>query len=253
MFKKINYKKLLTRTNLIIAIFGILPLAGYLVGISFYQGRLSAYGVNSDAFPLPLQDIYVEAFWAVSLWMLVLMKAITSGFQMAFTLQGLAKLAGVVFFVTLILYVFIKYKLHIKSFLRKNLQPLKKFFDYLDIEKNAFTKAAGVTGGLAYLAITALWIVLVLLLCWVGLPVAAYHKGHGSETIKINAYLEKGCFVKAGERWSNCKKLVSSDGKQIYEGILVAHTNGYVAFFNKAGSFVFRFPDNGMIVNELRD
>jgi uncharacterized membrane protein len=251
MLEKINYRKLFTRTNVVIAVFGILPAAGYLIGISFYQGRLAAYGVSSDAFPLALQDIYVEAFWAVGLWLAILAKEITAVFQVLSNPPGLYKLAAAAVIVMLIVYVLIKHQSGLKSFLRNNLQPIKKMIDYLDSEKNAFTKAAGLIGGVSYLLVVGLWLVLVLFLCWVGLPVAAYYKGRDNANITISTYLEKGCFVKEDEKWTNCKRLVASDGKQLYEGILVAHTNGYIAFFNTTGSYVSKFPENAAIVSLL--
>lgn len=251
MLEKINYTNLFTKTNLFIAIFGILPAAGYLVGISFYQGRLSAYGVSSDTFPLAIQDIYVEAFWAVGLWLFTILTGIIAILEKLTTPPGLYWSAVTLLSVTYIAYVLIKYKSHIKLFLREKLQPIKKVIDYLDWEKNAFSKAVGVTSIFSYSLISVLWVVMLIPLCWVGLPLAAYYKGRDNATTAINSYLEKGCYVKGGERWSNCKSLKTRDGKQIFEGILVAHTNGYVAFFNKTGSSVAKFPDDGVIVSEL--
>lgn len=252
MLEKINYTNLFTKTNLFIALFGILPAAGYLIGISFYQGRLSAYGISSDTFPLALQDIYVEAFWAAGLWLLTLATGITSVLKWLVTPPGLYWLATVAIIVTLIVYVLIKHKLRIKGLLRKKLQPVKKVIDYLDWEKNAFSKAAGITGIFSYSLISILWVVMVISVCWVGLPLMAYNKGRDNATTAINSYLEKGCYVRDGEKWSNCKSLQTGNGKQVFEGILVAHTNGYVAFFNKTGSLVARFPGDGVIVGKLQ-
>lgn len=253
MLEKINYKNFLTRTNLLIAFFGILPGAGYLVGINFYQGRLSAYGVSSDTFPLALQDIYVEAYWAIGLWILSLATGIVAVVKKLVTPPDLYWLVIAVFILMLLFYFLIKHKLRIRNFLREKLRPVKKVIDYLDWEKNAFTKAVGLTGELSYWTIFGIWLFLGFFVCWVGLPVAAYYKGQDSATTTIISYLEKGCYVKAKDRWSNCKTLKAADGKLVYEGILVAHTNGYVAFFNKTGSYVTKFPDDGVIVSKLTD
>jgi hypothetical protein len=251
MLEKINYKKLLSRTNVIIAIFGILPAAGYVIGISYYQGRLSAYGVSSDTFPLALQDIYVEAFWAVGLWLLTFAAEIAGIINKVFTLQGLCWALGSLLVVTLVFYLPIKHKSRIGQLMREKLQPIKKLINYLDSEKNAFTKAAAITGGFSYSALTVLMVVMLIALCWVGIPLMAYQKGRDDSNKTINYYLEKGCYIKKSERWSNCKRLITSDGKQIYEGILVAHTNGYVAFFDNTGSYVAKFPENAVIVSAL--
>lgn len=251
MFDKKNYKNLFTKTNLIITFLGILPAAGYVIGISYYQGRLSAYGVSSDTFPLALQDIYVEAFWAVGRSLLQFAGGMAAIVNKALTLPGLFLTIGLLLSVTCIAYLPIKYKSSIRLFLRVQLQPLKKVFNYLDSEKNAFTKALSITGGYSYVSLSVVLVILLLALCWVGIPILAYGKGQEDSTAMLNQYLEKGCFVKDGEKWSNCKKLISSDGKQIYEGILVAHTNGYVAFFNNSGSYVTKFPENSVIVSDL--
>lgn len=252
MLEKINYTNLFTKTNLFIAFFGILPAAGYLVGISYYQGRLSAYGVSSDTFPLALQDIYVEAFWAVGLWLLTIVTGIVAILKKLTTLPGLYWSVITILTVTYIAYISIKYKSHVRPFLREKLKPVKKVIDYLDWEKNAFSKAIGITSIFSYSLISILWVVMLIPVCWVGLPFAAYYKGRDDATTAINSYLEKGCYIRDGEKWSNCKSLQTGDGKQIFEGILVAHTNGYVAFFNKTGSLVARFPDDGVIVSKLQ-
>lgn len=252
MLGKINYTNFFTKTNLFIAVFGILPAAGYLVGISYYQGRLSAYGVSSDTFPLALQDIYVEAFWAVGLWLLTIATEIIAILKKLTTPPGLYWSVVTILTITYISYILIKYKSPIRLFLREKLKPVKKMIDYLDWERNAFSKAVGITSLFSYSLISILWVVTMISICWVGLPLAAYYKGRDNTTTAINSYLEKGCHIGDGEKWSNCKSLQTRDGKQIFEGILVAHTNDYVAFFNKTGSLVARFPDDGVVVSKLQ-
>lgn len=92
---------------------------------------------------------------------------------------------------------------------------------------------------------------MVLSIFWVALPSAAYRKGRSVSDDKIDTYLKEGCVVKENEIWGNCYSLKSRNNEIIYTGILVAHTNDFVAFFTEHGSFVRKFPNGAVIVNEL--
>ena len=46
----------------------------YLLGLAYYQGYMSAFGVSADAFPKSTADIYVEAYSAIGLMMIDLIK-----------------------------------------------------------------------------------------------------------------------------------------------------------------------------------
>ena len=86
---------------------------------------------------------------------------------------------------------------------------------------------------------------------WVLVPHLAYQVGVDSARNHVDKYLdqEKGCVVVENKRWGRCKTLLSKDGKVIYEGLLITHSNNLIAFVTKEGSFVTTFPQGGVIRN----
>lgn len=234
-----------------IALLALLAPVAYLIGLSFHQGTLSAYGIESDSFPLSVQDMYVEAFFAISYLLLTITKFVITLVKLVTTLPGLGWFIAIALTIAAILYVILKRPKIRKLRYSIEFPLIKRLINYLHWENNDFTKALSITGFISYSLFVLLYGLVALSVLWFAFPLAAYYQGRDVATQKIDLYLKEGCHLKKGERWGNCKALKTADNKIVYEGILVAHANGYVAFFTKAGSFVTKFPDDGVIVSEL--
>lgn len=61
MEEKDNNNPNFFRAQNVLTFLGIFAPAPYLVGISYYQGSMSAYGINSSSFPLLISNIKVSS------------------------------------------------------------------------------------------------------------------------------------------------------------------------------------------------
>ncbi|MES9902459.1 MAG: hypothetical protein ABW168_07225 [Sedimenticola sp.] len=238
---------------LIIAAIGLLAPAGYIIGVSYYQGVLTAYGVSPDSFPITAHDVYVAAYYAIGLLLLEITRIIGYVFKLVITPPGVYWLVAGLLALILFVYMLIK-RLSLPRSTKSEciLKVVRKLLAYLHWDNNAFSKAVGVTSLLSYGVFTILSVLMMLAILWFFIPMAAHYEGRDVTRKTIDIYLEKGCVVKENEIWSNCKTLLSKDNKAIYTGILVAHSSDYLAFFTEKGSFVLKIPSGAVIVNGLR-
>lgn len=235
------------RFNLIVLLLSItgviLSLSGYMIGNAFYQGSLAAYGVSFTSFQPSTEDLYLHAFYYLSfVWVDVI--------EYLADLTRIAKSANLLSWIVfvficlgiLLAFIFIffrivpQYKEPVKSLINK-IEKLYIFF-YAELKNTAFLMVVFVGPVLVMAA-------------WVLLPIDAHKRGEKLAGIAITEFLEKGCFTEEGKRWSNCKVLRDSNGHVIYEGILVAQSQGKVAFMTKEGSFVTEIPKEAVIENKL--
>mgnify|MGYP007011825253 CR=1 FL=1 len=62
-----------TRISLVVAaVAAVLTPGAYLLGLSYYQGYLSAFGVESEGFPISTPDVYVFSYQTVGYFLLML-------------------------------------------------------------------------------------------------------------------------------------------------------------------------------------
>jgi len=247
--KKVN---IVGKINLFIALLGVFAPAGYLVGLSYYQGTLEAYGINYDAFPLNTQDIYVNAYFAIGYSFLAITSYITDLFKYLFTPPNLYWVAAIFISTVLFIYFIIKRKKFLKIyFLDKWKYKIRKIFVYLHWENNDFTKAFGFTSIVSYVFLIILYMLMILSVFWFAIPLVSYYKGLNVAEQQRDQFIEKGCYTEKDKRWSNCKSLKKSDGDLVYKGILVTQSKDRMAFFTKDGTYVVNVPKGGVIINEI--
>ncbi|WP_271272851.1 hypothetical protein [Aliamphritea hakodatensis] len=233
-----------------IAVIGLFGPAIYLFGLRYYQGLLYEFGVDNSSFPIAAHEAYIYAYYA------------TTHIIDALFIEGWAWLTSLsvleVISIPLLsvggLYIFAKRRdLPKPSFEGWFGQLLTKLWNYLHWENNKLTQALVLTGLGSYVVLSILYLLIVLGFAWLLIPYAAYSVGKSSAESRIDDYLdpEKGCAALEGKRWGPCKALLSSDGKVMYEGILILHSGNLISFFTREGAFVTTFPPGGVIRNKL--
>lgn len=236
-----------SRAYKLLTIITLLAPAIYLIGLCFYQGRVYGYGVEADAFPISIQDAYVNAYFAIGRLLINLSHSIK---EINFTH-------------TYILIAFIVASLLIYLYLIRGViaaTPLCKYLgkktyllaNHLHSKKSKPLVALGVTGIISYVVFSLLITLTALWIFWFGIPMTAYYQGKELTEKQINKYMTKGCISEENSRWSNCKRLRDKDGKVIYEGILIAHSNDMIAFLTCDGAFVQNFPSDGVVESILQ-
>ncbi|WP_321323043.1 hypothetical protein [Thiomicrorhabdus sp.] len=236
-----------SRFNLIVLLLSIMgvifSLSGYIIGNAFYQGSLSAYGVSSISFEPSTEELYLHAFYYLSFVWIDVIRYIADLVRMAerenllnwfvFMFIGLVVLLAFIF---VIFRIKPRYKEILKSLIKK-VEKLYLFL-YAELKNTAFSMVVFV-GPILFMA------------TWVLVPSDAYKRGGKQADITITEFLEKGCFTKEGERWSNCKVLKDFSGNVIYKGVFVAQSKDKVAFMTKEGSFVTEIPKGAVIENKI--
>jgi hypothetical protein len=243
-----------SRLKLFLAVVGIFTPAGYLIGLSFYQGTFIAYGISksTDVFPISVQEVYVTAYYAISYLFMGISSLIIKVFTSLFSAPTIYWSLSFIALLVAILYLTFKRPPFLKNWLPKWLINLvQKSIYYLHWDNNNLTKVVGIISALSYLILSLIYIILAISLFWVFTPWVASYKGQEVAEEKRDKYLEKGCFYEKDSLWSNCMSLKSKDGKTICKGILIAHTKEHVAFFNSKGTVIVKIPIDSTIVNEL--
>lgn len=236
-----------SRINLIVLLLSVtgvvLTLSGYIIGIAFYQGLLSAYGVSFMSFETATEDLYLHAFFYLTFVWIDVMGYLADSVRLAKGVNLLSWLYLVfigVLTVLLVTVLIIKVAPQYKKTVKGLTDKVEKLYLFLYAE---FKK-------ISFLMVIFVGPVL-LMAVWVLVPLNAHERGKKLSGIAITELLEKGCFIKEGKRWSNCKTLKDKDGNVIYEGILVGQSKGKVAFMTKEGSFVTKIPKGAVIENRL--
>ncbi|WP_444933046.1 hypothetical protein [Microbulbifer sp. JTAC008] len=246
-------EKKANQINLFLAYLAVLTPAGYLVGLSFYQGKLAALGVSTEVFPLAVQDAYVSAYYAIG-YLLIAVSSICSDFlklifswpRIIYTLIAFCSFIGLCYWI-------IKSKKRSNSKLKRFLWlQIKKIISYLHWKNNDFTKAVGIAGLASYGILSILYVLAFIAVFWFAIPAASYYRGldYGA-SIRSN-YLESGCHIGDDDFWGNCHTVNSKDGKLIFKGILVVHAKDHVAFFHDGGSIVMKIPEGANITKDFR-
>ncbi len=246
-------EKKIKRINLLLAYLAVLTPAGYLVGLSFYQGRLAAFGVSADAFPLAIQDTYVSAYYAIGYFLLAVSSVFTDFLNTIFSWPKVIYTLGVISSFIGLCYWMIKRKKSPDSKIKQWLRiRTKELISYLHWENNDFTKAVGIAGLASYGVLSILYVLAFLAIFWFMVPAIAYYRGLDNGEDIRSKYLESGCHIADDAYWGNCHKLNDKDGTLILKGILVVHTKEHVAFFHDGGSIVMGIPQGSSITRDFR-
>lgn len=223
--------------QLVISLIAIFAPLLYLIGLSFYSGYTSAFGISSGIFEMSVQDVYYFGYLAIFTTLFDFAE-----FLKAYFLSPKGVIFTIAFFSLLLVislsvkYIRIKPARILSSITRSDVGQV--------ISVNSIFTAVLLLIVFFFSTAFALW----------GLPsILGYHAGKTTADNAINLYLEKGCHSQQGERWSNCTIIQSDDGEILFEGILIASSDSHIAFFTQTGAIVAQFPKGATIINALNN
>ena len=243
MDEKSEKKESTSLTRFVTAL-SVLAPAAYLVGLNFYQGALSAYGLNNESFPISGPDVYVAAYQAFGLFLFAVVTPIVTLFKVMTSPPGVYWALFIFVVLLAIFYAAFKNPDFKRPF--QGMKLWKRFawlMTYLHWKNNALTKALGVATGIFYVFLLMLFLLPMLAVMWWLIPAAASKKAEQLENERIVDFQKNGCYVREQQPCSNCFSLYDADGKEVVTGLLVAVGEKRVAFFLKDGSVVLEMPE----------
>lgn len=226
------------------ALLGFLAPAAYLFGLSYHQGRLEAFGIEPDSFPLAAPDIYVLSYQTAGKFLLAigvaaisLVKELLSPPLSYWILPGIIGCAGC-------LSVGVKLgKLPVSSLSPQWTITIKRWLLWLHWKTNVFTAFFLVVSIVAYGAFSVIYLVGAISFFWWAPSFGPYYKGREEAKERISVYLASGCQADSKTRWDSCITIQDEKGKVIHEGLLIAINDKEVALFKKEGSYIFKRQD----------
>lgn len=248
-------KKSITATFVVAAIAAILTPGAYLLGLSYYQGYMSAFGVEADGFPISAPDIYVFSYQTVGYFLLSI------GVIAANLVDELFKPPMVYWLVTILclcvgcIYCFLKVKKKSSHpLLDKLLEKVKWIATKLHWSKNDFTKSVGIVVIPSYGLLLILTLLMSVAVFWWLLPLSANSKGSTVAKDRIKLFHDKGCYIDDKTKWNNCFLVFDENGDPLHplhEGLLIAMNDKMIAIFKKDGSYIFARKDSFVLRRKL--
>ncbi len=236
--KKSHYLKIA------ISVFGMLMPAFYLIGISYHNGTLEGYGLNSSAFPLTVQEAYESAYYYSLQILLNPFHALSEIFIVLTSFNGLIILVFFVLFLWVTLWLLIKY---IKKEKDGELLKLKKAYSFLNPDNNDATKTFSAVVYLTYKCIILFTMIMVLMVFWLGIFVFPYKMGRDNGKNTIEKFEQTGCVKQDSSQWNNCIALIV-DNTEIIKGLYLYRNDKEVAIYNNKQTTIMKFPDQYTIV-----
>jgi len=205
-------------SSILLAFTGLFVPAFYLLGLRFYQGILSAYGVNINSFPLEPIGVYEYGYYAI-------VYAFNDYFGFFGKVISSEILLAFIIILIPLLYSVFKYKGKLE-FLRQH--RLKREIE--DTIKWIII--------LIYFPLTILSVFVIIGLFWIYIPNWAHTKGQEIQAKSIREYHVFGCEHTKND-WSICTQVLDKNNTQVYEGLLIGMKGDRVAFYRENGSEVF--------------
>lgn len=209
----------------------------YIVGLNFYAGVLSGYGVSSSFFPLSIEDILVNAYYFFVL-SLIDMDSVLKILLTLITISVITVVMGAaMLFIELSLkkiYVLIKDKYKVGDYDRK-----KEFNRLKDdaLINNEFI---------------VLYLLIVLL---IALPSIAADSGKDF-SIKLieDFHLNKCTPRKAETGWNRCITVINNRNDEvIVKGLLIANSQDRVAIYSDNRSRILNYSENYDLFYEYKN
>lgn len=240
----------LEKLQMILTIIGLTAPIGYLIGVGYHHGFLAAYHISADAFPISVQDTYLNAYVFIELLFIdakdvvfSILASIINNFL--FTMMYLIALF-------LVIYSLMKLPLFKEWLMQiKVIKNIKGRFTLERIKDSDTASATFLTVIISYLFISFLAIFGGLYLLWAIVFFVPYKIAENSSSDTRNMFIDKGCFYE-NKHFSNCKSLVKSDGTEIVKGLLVIQNLTHVAFFTDEGSLIMQIPKDAKIVSKFK-
>lgn len=222
-------------------IVGILTPAAYLVGYSYYQGYLGAFGVDSDNFPVSSSDVYVFSYQAFGLLLLGVGEFCLVLISKFFS-KSYAHISGLVFFSLVIVVYFYLKILKIEARVKGGLLSacVNRIVLFFNPGTNDLVKSILMVSVFLYVLSVLMVLTGAFALFWWFIPLMAHHKGESIAMDRISVFVENGCGYYKKEKWNNCFQVLDGDKKVIREGLLIGVNEKEIAMFEKNGSFIFQ-------------
>ncbi|WP_261859272.1 hypothetical protein [Photobacterium sanguinicancri] len=238
-----------SKLSLILSILGLLAPAGYLVGLNFHQGVLASYGIDSSIFSLSTYDVYVYAYFAFGHMILEMATQVVELLNLIFLPPNVYISIALFLAVVVFVYRMLVQKDNVnKKDCSRFILIARKSINYISPKNNRFTEALFLTSGLSYIGVTFLLFLASIAFFWFLLPQAAYSEGKDVSKYQLEKFYENGCNIPNGEEWSQCHKLIDSNGQVVLEGLLAAQNKDYVAFYTGTQSVVLKFPNSATLI-----
>ncbi|WP_316674784.1 hypothetical protein [uncultured Tolumonas sp.] len=223
---------------------------GYILGLFYYQGKLNAFGIDSDNFPLSIQDAYVNAFY----------------FFYYETAKSLLAVMKIIMYVTEHIYIFaisiaaalvimsiiIAFKNEIRRNFTKTSYSIKNIHPCLPLRMlghlfSAFKLLCSIISPIYlvfYVAFMFLFLIFII-------PYWAYNTGKINAFESLARYNKVGCLAKAQQLFSDCITYKTIDQKKEISGILIHRGSDTIAIYNGIDSTIYKITDSYLIKKEV--
>lgn len=222
----------------------------YILGLFYYQGKLNAFGIDSDNFPLSIQDVYINAFYffycKIAIALLFAMRLIKNIIDNAF----IVSIFAVAMLVTTA--IVISYQSEIKAFLTKTVSSIQNMRPCLIIRVLSHLFSAI---GLFYRIISPLYVIsyaaFVSLFLIFAIPYWAYNTGKNNAFESLARYNKIGCTPKSQQIFSDCITYKDLDKKTEISGIAVQRNSDTIAIYNGINTTIYKISDSYLIKKDV--
>ena len=224
----------------ITALIAFIAPVGYLVGLSYYSGYLSAFGIESSAFPLSVTDAYVYGYYTVAFYSLDLFIYLTNDYHWLWALGYFS--IGTIFFIYLIAKV-ARYNHPDPQKFKPLPYILQSALDALNPRTNDFILSIKLSYELLNKISVLTYFVAVILSLWIMVIAVSFSKGQ-SRAIEAKAeFIENGCTYNELSSISSCTKIQNENGELLAEGLLISLNNKTFGIFTEQGALISELPD----------
>jgi hypothetical protein len=237
----------------IVAAAGVITPGAYLLGYSFYDGYMNAFGVETGSFPVSTPNIYVFSYHTVGYLLLSIGEAAAKTLNKLLSPPNIYFLAITSCLVVVGIYSLFKMTQKKKHpIMLKLFEKIKIAVSWLHWKNNDFTKSVGIVGVASYSLLLLATVSIAVALFWWWLPMSASEKGKKIANDRIKLFLSKGCLADKNSNWNNCFCVVDEKGNEIHEGLLIAMNDNVVAIFKKDGSYIFKRKEGVILRRKMQ-
>jgi len=230
------------------AILALFPAAAYLIGISFYQGNLSAFGVSDSQFPISTQYVYLQAYYAIGDLLLTLVTKLVS-----FVRESQPCYLFSAFLIIIAVNYFLLWTSQKRIFFRcfEYLSKINLTFPWTHWINNNLTKSLGIIVAAIYIIAVFIYLFLLIAIVWWLFCLPFYSAGKDKASARIKTFQEKGCQADPKTKWDTCYVVVDDKGNTLHEGLLLKMNDNEIAMFKKDGTYTFARQKDWLIRRKL--
>lgn len=229
---------------IITTLVGIFTPGAYLIGLTYYQGYLSAFGMSSELFPLSTQEAYVHFYTASALYVIDFFGLVVNQTSI-FGWFILAIFGWVVFFLFIGVVLGVAIALLEKTRL---FRTVSSKLDFPVVDEEIVRKMG--SGTITVFAFT--YLLFAVMLLWVLIPYLAHQKGVEVAEKERIIYSNVGCNKpKLSSVFGHCRVLMSPDNKELFQGYLVIQNEKYLGFFLEKGAYIVPRPSGSVLINRV--